>query len=682
MAFDIIAARGYGSAEDGDASNPATINHYAAVSAIDSSNNTITVDDATNFTAGTEILLHISGLKSDSGNKAYLGRYKFAKVMSVNGNVLTLSARPLNLTVDYYFYQAISVPHYKTLTISETISPPAFSNGVGGLLVFKATCLKMSGAINLVEKGLTSDSQRPLLNQEEHGTLDTDTYSGYENYETVNHLTLQKGDGACLIIAKRIDFESTARIGNPNFAGRQRCRGASDSIDRNSAQTNIGGSSILICAETINNFSSSIISKYRANNLTSGKGLCRAYIATESTLAFDEGLYSYDNISTPDRLSKATLIDGFGSGSRKASNLSSQQNNYAKVYKISEDGFTFSLTGITTDGVAKFERDALVMIHASYRNTTTHVGRFFISTVIGTTSNSITLKNSIHELELGDFDLDHYIFQAVTIPQYSSITKSFSNIATLKWTGIKGGIFAIAVKGTCDLSGSKIDVAGKGGSTYFAGISNAQMKNRLPIGAGNGSVFILAKKLVVNSATRMGSTHPGNIFGGDCGKSTPENVGGYMGKRHAFANDEYDGYGGSGKQGGQQLNGHNGGFFSNATDSTGTHNGNQGASLFIVADEIDGLSLDCLSTGGCGGVSYYSAISYTVTGGKAGGCGYGGGGATLGFNYGGQGGVHGGGSGGSNQSGSEWTGGGGSSGFCTIYANQVSNQSTANMVFD
>ena len=147
MAYDIIAARGYGSAEAGDATNPQSINYFAAVSAVGS--NSITVDDATNFPAGTEILLHIAGAKTSSALASNLGRYKFAKVMSVSGNVLTLSAEPLSLSTADYFYQAISVPHYKTLTISQTISPPAFLNGVGGVLVFKAQKLVMSGAINM-----------------------------------------------------------------------------------------------------------------------------------------------------------------------------------------------------------------------------------------------------------------------------------------------------------------------------------------------------------------------------------------------------------------------------------------------------------------------------------------------------------------------------------------------------
>ncbi|MBD3878229.1 MAG: hypothetical protein SR1Q5_00885 [Quinella sp. 1Q5] len=676
MAYDIIAARGYGSAEQGDATNPATINHYASVSAIDTSAQTITVDDATNFTQGTEIMLHISGLRSADGNKAYLGRYKFAKIMSVAGNVLTLSVKPLNLTVEYYFYQAITVPHYKTLTISQTVEPPAFQNGVGGILVFKAHTLNMSGAINLVNKGLTADSQRPWLTHEEDGIRDTDKFAGYENYETAYNFTLQKGDGSCLIIAKEINFESTARIGNPNYSGTGRCRGADDSIGKNSELTNIGGSSILIVAPEIEGFSSYIISKYRKSSLSAGKGLARAYIATERMLTFDEGLYATDIISTPERLSKDTLIDGFGDGSTgAASSKDIQQNSYAFISTIY--GSTYRLINIDQNGKAKFTPGTLVMIQALYKDTSDHVGRFFVDKIVDVKNDSngnlkaIILNNNPQKLQIPKFDPTHYYFQAIAIPQYSSF--SASNFKTPKYENHRGGVFAIAVNGTCDLSDKTIDVMRKGGSKYFSQITNASMKNRLPVGEGHGSVFILAKKLIVNTSTRIGATYSGNSFGGS--------ESGYMGKRSLSASDIYDGYGGGGFRAGQQYYGHNGGYFSNATEIylSGT-GGHQGASIFIVAGEIDGLSLDCLSTGGAGGYGG-SGSAAQITAGEAGGCGYGGSGAKNSYKgiFGGYGGVHGGGSGGSSRSGNLWVNGGGASGFCVIYANKATNQDTTNL---
>lgn len=670
MAYDIIAARGYGSAEAGDATNPATVNHFASVTATGS--NSVTLDDATNFTQGSEVLLHIAGAKTSSALAQNLGAYKFAKIMQVSGNVLTLSATPLDLSTSDYYYQAATVPHYKTLTISETISPPAF-NGVGGLLVFKAQRLILSGSINLVDKGLTNADERPLTTQEDGGTLDTQQLSAYENEAAATNLTLQQGDGACLIIAKRIDFKSTARIGNPNFKGIARCRGADDSYNRNSSLSNVGGSSIAIIAETINDFDPAIISKYRAG---SGKGLCRAYIATESRLPFDEGLYSYDIIKTPERLYNSTFIEDCGSGSHgDARSTNILQNSYAKVSAI--NGKTFTLTNLLSDGVAKFEVGALVMIQAQSNNPNhfMHVGRFMIAKVEGVTLDSsgkitsITLNHSLDELGLSNFNTTYYAFQAIAIPQYTSF--SANNSRTPKFEKYRGGIFAIAVNGICDLRGKIINVEAKGDSAYsLAYTSNARMKDRLPIGHGHGSVFILAKVLKMDTSTRIGATYTGNAYGG---ASNTYKGGGYRG-------EGIDSTGGSGLRGGQN-DGNNGGYASNATEAGTYHGGLQGASLFIVADQIDGLCLDALSTGGQGGnrVKKNDYIETTLrVAGSSGGCGYGGGGATFKEPYhntyiinneAGAGGVHGGGSGDGSLDDSTRANGGGSSGFCFVYTN-------------
>lgn len=696
MAYDIIAARGYGSAEDGDATNPATVNHYARVTGFNQSAKTITLagDDLSAFTVGTEILLHLSGIRSASANAKYLGKYRFAKIMAIDGSTYTLSATPLNVTADYWFYQAVTVPHYNTLNITGTVSPAAFDpeKGCGGIFIFKAARLNMSGKINLSNKGLTEDAQRPLLNQEQAGTLDTDTYSGYENFDAANHFTLQKGDGAAFIIAKRIDFEDTARIGDPNYKGIARCRGASDSYNRNSEVSNIGGSSIVIVAPTINDFDPAIISKYRRNTLEAGKGLARCYIATESRLPNDEGLYAYDIINTPERLKKNTCISGFGNGMHGTARTASiQQNSYAKVSKFNKN--TFTLTNIDSGGVAQFKRGELVMIHATAKDNYAHGSRFIVSEIVGITNDnsgklkSITLEHSLDELKLNNFTTDLYNFQAIAIPQYTYFATS--NSRTPAYDGKRGGIFAIAVKGVCDLRGKKINVEHKGGATYYlTQISNAQMKHRLPIGEGHGSVFILAETLQVDSSTRIGATYSGNAFGGAAGASVNRvSDGGYMGKRCDWGTlDKYDGYGGSGAKGGTQKKGHDGGFHSNAP-SIVSHSGKQGASIFIVAETIDGLCLECLSTGGGAGHVVVSSSSEPKVvaeslRGLPGGCGYGGGGASYQNNFGAQGGVHGGGSGASTSDGYPYTEGGGSSGFCVVYANKFTNQSTANLSFD
>lgn len=698
MSFDILAARMYGTGALGTVTDPATqINSYAKVTA--RATNTITIDKANasigvvDFVAGTEILLHISGAATDSGTADNLGKYKFTKIKSTDGDTLTLSDDSLDISTNNYYYQAITVPHYKSLTISNTISPPAFdtTKGYGGILVIKASSkLTLTGKIDLNGKGLPFGAKRPLLTQEVNGTLDTDLYSGYENYDTAKHFVLNVNSGAAMIIAKKLTFGSNARIGNPNKKGIQRCRGAADSYNLPEGVSNVGGSTILIAAETISEFDPAFIAKYRETTMDTALGLGRAYIATESTLPNDEGLYAYDCINTPERLENETGIKGYGDSRHGAANNSQavkQQNNYAKVKSIQayESTTTCTLTDMTKDGVAKFETGALVMIHASYKSAYKHLGRFIVAKVISTTTTSITLDKSINTLNLSDFDVSHYNFQAITIPQYSSYTLSGTNDKTLKYDGEKGGIFAIAVDGTCNLTGGKISVMEKGGSRYSLDFTSSnRMKHRLPIGAGHGSVFILAKTLKVNDDTRLGAAYTGAEFGGSSSAWHGHGIhGGYKGNSNydsKSASAKYYGQGGSGAGGGAQIDGLNGGYANERT-----FNGNaivpdkykkklygaHGASLFIVANTIDGLGLACLSTGGCWG----SNATDSKDAGSSGGCGYGGGGGFALSQVGG-GGYHGGGGGYQNPSNGEIFTGGGAGGFCFIYCNKFTNQDT------
>ena len=704
MSFDILSARMYGTGALGNVTNPTgQINSYAKVTAVLGETITLDLETASlgvyeKFEVGTEILLHISGVINSSADVTNLGKYKLAKILSVNGDTLTLNVKPLDISTTDYFYQAITVAQFKKLTLSGTLAPLAFdeAKGYGGIVAFKcSTSLSLTGSINLVDKGLSTVAYRPLLNQEQNGTLDTDQLSGYENYETVNHFVLNKGDGACMIIAKKITCNSSARIGNPSLTGVARCRGAEDSYNLPTNVTNVGGSTILIAAPTIEKFSANIIAKYRSNTLTAGQGLCRCYIATESLLPNDEGLYAYDIINTPERLNQYTCINSFGDGSHgelTATNATKQQNSYAQVKSISTSGNTFSLANINQNGVAKFEQHALVMVHITPRNTPTQeIGRFFLTNIVSTKNSSsgslssITLEKSISALKLDLFNISDYFVQVIAIPQYSQATINVENKKTLAFEKGRGGIFAIAVSGTCDLSDGKINVEDKGtnASELSVGysidyISCASMKTRLPIGEGHGSVFILANNLVMNSATRIGATYSGNSFGGASGKATSELGigGGYKG------HDSTTSTGGSGAQAGADdtTSKGKGGFSDEGTKRQGAH-------IFIVAQKITGCRLAALSTGGAGGEAYTAGYHKTYKAGKNGGCGYGGGGGAIKdadmavYETGGGGGYHGGGGGAAVTKGA-YSYGGGAGGFCCIYANQVVSQNTTNLTVD
>ncbi len=77
-----------------------------------------------------------------------------------------------------------------------------------------------------------------------------------------------------------------------------------------------------------------MIAKYRNSSLTAGQGFCRCYIASETKLRNDEGLYAYDCISTPSRI-KRMNIKNFGNGSfGDVAGTNIQLNNYATITAV------------------------------------------------------------------------------------------------------------------------------------------------------------------------------------------------------------------------------------------------------------------------------------------------------------------------------------------------------------
>ena len=693
MAFPLQDAGGYGTGALGNVANdlnPGNVNSYAKITGI--SDTTITINDTTKitgayetFTTGAEILIHVSATTSSS-YKTYLGKWGVAKITGVNSNVLTLSTNPTAIIpaseIGRYHVQAITIAQFESLTLNTgmQIVPPMFSAStfIGGITAFKCadTLTFNGGHINLTERGIpvASKALRPLFAQESSGTLDTDTYSGWENSVTVDRFLLNSGDGAAFIVAKSLTCNSSSRIGNINLHGAQFCRGASDSVGSMPAgATNVGGSTILIAAETISNFTPSIISKYRLAESSAGQGLCRAYIASETKLTNDEGLYAYDCVSNPGRIQNLNIKD-FGDGSfGDLTNPTSQLNNYARITALSSDRKTLTYTGKTTAGLAQIAVGSLVMIQVNHKNSsnTAETGRFVLAKVLADTGTKLTINTPAP-----DVSPSTYAMQIVSIPQCSSFKLANAHNTTPKFDGSIGGIFAIAVKGTCNLSAGKINVEAKGGGSAYGAnglkvIGNAQMSDRLPIGAGHGSVFILAQSLTMDTSTRIGATYSGATRGG----ASPTHAGGgYHGKMYTADKKGVKGTFGSGAAGGTSPYNHNGGYGSNSSDGDP-----QGAHVFIMADTISGFNQAAISTGGQGGW-----LGSSNTKGSSGGAGYGGGGGKGDNTEAGGGGYNGGG-GGSNCSATNyttkhWASGGGASGWAFVYCNTAVNQTTTNTI--
>ncbi|MBR1645200.1 MAG: hypothetical protein IJ685_00340 [Selenomonadaceae bacterium] len=634
MAFVV---KDYGSGALGDVTEiSSTVNSYARVTAINATS--VTIDTATQvtgtatFTAGAKILLHVSATTSSS-YKTYLGNWLLANVTAVNSGVLTLDVNPTTCITSaelaHYYVQAVAVAQYKNLTLGSgvTITPPVYNvtNYNGGIVAIMCSdTLKFDGGhINLTDKGIPVASKALRPTTANDPVDDIDTYSGWENSDTRNHFFLNAGDGAAFIIAKKMTCHANSRIGNTATYGVQFYRGATNSVTYNetapSNVTNVGGSTILVAAQTIENFTCKMFAKYRSSSLTAGQGICRCYIASETKLRNDEGLYAYDCISNKSRLKSAFGIKNFGNGSfGDLNNVTTQLNNYAKVTAINGNKVTY--TGATTDGLAQFAQGAMVMIHWNHKNSTTvaEAGRFFIANVIDEYNGVLTLDATPPNISI-----TNYACQVVAIPQAKNFTLSTTNEATPAFNGTQGGICAIAVSNTCTMdSQAKIHVAVSTvsyayGRTGLATIGNAQDSNKLPIGQGYGSIFILANNM------QLGSALNGQYYNwvgsyADSGYA----CGGYRGNASSAQITDKN-IGGSGANGGAPSFSERGGYGSNGA-ATKFKRPYQGAHIIIVANKITKFHQAFISTGGTG-LSGFSYVSDTNTRGlRASGAGYGG----------------------------------------------------------
>ena len=725
MAFDLITnfgeqGDGYGDGSSGALTLTAKntiINAYAKVTNINGK--TITIDNVTNaaaFKVGALVLVQCVGRTNSAETFQYIGHWRTARITAVDGFNITLkkSFNSLAWGSSKAIFQAIVVPQYSSVTLpaNTSITCPQFNSttGTGGVVAFLCSgdLTFDGGHINLGGKGYQTASDRPL-----HPFESDRSWTGFENYKKKGYLPINYPDGAAFIVAQKMTCHEDSRIGNVDSYGTARVALSADS-------TKHGGSNIMLAAGTISSFEPKMISK--TPSVASGRGWPGCYIATGTCLPCDEGLYAYDRISDENRVRDIFKIKNYGTGahgSPDAKQIVKQLNSYAAISTIDKTRKIFTITNRDDNGIAKFEAGALVMIRADRKESGNHqyVGRFIITKILAIESpNKVYVETAFPNLT--NVNTTKYNFQMVAIPQFADFTLAKTNSATPKYENGRGGIVAIAVSGTCDLSGGQLLVEGKGGcpagnTKGLNFISNAQMAEKLPIGKGNGSVFILANNLVMNSDTRIGASWTGDAFGGApdgvitgygllSGTQFPNAVSG------AFmpgAIRSYKILNGAGSQGGavEAPNGltYHGGFNCNGyienEDGTTSPTSYQGAHVLIVANKITGLNPAAISTGGQGGGAIYNSGAHKLQEARNGGCGYGGGGGYLTdkisgtwiVNYesaGGNGGYLGGGGGNYTVYGKSsadvnyaYCFGGGSGAFCFIYCNKYENQDYTNV---
>ncbi|MEG0431051.1 MAG: hypothetical protein RR536_05690, partial [Anaerovoracaceae bacterium] len=525
MAYVTEGNYGYGDGLNNDVTNPTgQINSYANITAY--TVNTVTIGTPSNgayekFEVGREIMIHVSATNGTSQEYAYLGKYEIARITAVSGNVLTIDKdftkkMPVGEFAKYQV-QAIAIAKFRNLGLTRTtITPIPYSvtNKYGGILLIKCSeKLSFSGGnISLLDKGIpiANAAYRPLTTQEQvgKGNADTDKYSAWENHITIRDFLLNAGDGALMLWAKTFSqLSGLSRIGG-NTAGSHFKRGGK------------GGSSIAIICDEWVGFNPVIISK----NKNSGQGLGRCYIATNTKLRNDEGLYAYDCISNPLRLIKNINISGYGSGILgNVTNPNLPINNYARVTKISADGKTIEYTAKTSNGMAQIGVGNKIMFHISKHlnsNNMSLLGKFIIVNILADDGNKITTKESISNI-INPEQLSSYNCQIISIAEFNNLTISKDYNKTPEWNDVLkiGGICALMAKGICDFRKGKINVQNKGGGNAYAKeglqfIGNAQMNDIFPLGQGHGSVFISTNECLMDEETRIGAIYHGHVFGG------------------------------------------------------------------------------------------------------------------------------------------------------------------------
>lgn len=532
-----------------------------------------------------------------------------------------------------------------TLTFSEVMSyydDDAWNSGTPNA--------KAGGLIDLSHSGIADylADYRPLTPQERNGTSDTDPQSGAENSITKDRFLLNVGDGALFLIAKNIVTVPTTRFGhydNKYYYTPKYCQGSQW------GRAGHGGSTMLIVCNNWTGFDPKIISKY-FSDATVGtyyaqnpppvrypKGLGRCYIATGSLIGSilpDEGLYALDCIKSPTRINTPCNIKDFGNGSDgDVTNPSPKAITY--VTAVSSDYKTFKVHGL----LGKI--GSLVMIHQMQKTSGVDLysGKFTLAriTASDTAAKTITVDTAF------ETNLSKYYVQILLLYEYGDVTIDGTITGTAWNSAGFGGIIPIVCNGTLDLTKGIIDARGLGTHKNISNplVGNNFMRSRLYIGQGHGTVFILARKIIMDGSTRIGAAYPGSHFGGPYstteGHYDANSGGGYRGK---------DGANGNGGWGGGA--GTNGGWHSDAPNATDS-SGRQGAHILIVSDSIEGFHLNAISTGGEGNP-------------HDGGAGYGGGGSS----YGGGGGFQGG------------AGGGGGAGAAFVYCNKITNQSTTGII--
>jgi gliding motility-associated-like protein len=232
--------------------------------------------------------------------------------------------------------------------------------------------------------------------------------------------------------------------------------------------------------------------------------------------------------------------------------------------------------GLTVDDASALKAgDTVLMIQmkgatidtsntASFGTVTSYngAGNYEQNIVQSVTGNTINLFYDIKR----SYDIPHGLVQLVRVPYYTSYATN-RILTCMPWTGTKGGVFAINVKGTLNLN-DEIDVSGKG---FRGGVANSVYRGSYQCNVTDyyhpPNMDSSAEKGEGISTVSTGKTYARGRLGNGGGGGNAANAGGGGGSN-----------GGAGGQGGNQYAGCTG-----STPATSTIGGIGGNALTYSA---------------------------------------------------------------------------------------------------
>lgn len=214
---------------------------------------------------------------------------------------------------------------------------------------------------------------------------------------------------------------------------------------------------------------------------------------------------------------------GYGTGARGDVTLSSGQiNSYAPVSALTGRTVTIGAKNVGT--LDDFAPDVEVLLHVSATkgSETVKLGEYAFARIRSVEGSVLTLDRMLG-WSVSDSDLPNYWIQAVTVPNFETLTLKGALQAAAYNAGTHcGGVLALKCSKNLIFDGGRLDVSNKGIPTGSAALRPAIpeeateegrlfIHSTLPVmNRGNGVVMACARRITFDSATVIGASELGD----------------------------------------------------------------------------------------------------------------------------------------------------------------------------